>query len=387
MRQLVDTAKASCRGHFRMSYISGERGIGKSSLAQMARHIAETDLKMATAYIPLGGVDNLRWLARLSLQAIVQNNGSQPWVGKVTALLGDRIRKVGAFGVDVELHMPQDDLQGVVDNFANQMGSLLKTIGSARKGLMLVMDDINGLAEKPAFANWIKSTMDGVATSMKDEPPVFVLFTGLEERREQIMAHNESVARVFKPTLFVNAWTNKETKDFFRDGFGRGGMDLPDSELEICVRFSGGLPMLAQEIGDAIWLRAAKEDEATGKEYEQIAVDLGIRDAAEAIGRQHLKSSVVKALRSERYRAILRKIGSALPISDTFSRRQLSETIGLSNSEKKALDNFINRMRELGAILPDEDSGKRGEYRFPSLLHRYYFYIEAESRKTDASDN
>jgi len=65
----------------------------------------------------------------------------------------------------------------------------------------------------------------------------------------------------------------------------------------------------------------------------------------------------------------------------------LSETIGLSSSEKKALNNFINRMRKLGAILPDEDSGRPGEYRFPSLLHRYYFYIEAESQRTDASGN
>ena len=363
-----------------MSYISGERGIGKSSLAQMARYIAETNLKMATAYVPLGGVDDLKGLARLSLQAIVQNNSNQPWIEKVQKQLGDRIKRVGVFGVDVELNMRGDDLQALVDNFANQMGELLKTIGSDRKGLMLVLDDINGLAGKVSFANWLKSMMDGVATSIrKEEPPVFILFAGLEERRRQIVAHNESVARIFQPTISVPQWTEEETEDFFRAGFKRGGVNLADKGAGNCVLFSGGFPMLAQEIGHAVWIRRTKE----GKTDEI----LGIHDAAKAIGQQYLESSVVKALHSKHYRSILRKIGSELPIHDTFSRKQLNESIGLSESEKRALNNFINRMRELGAILSDEDSGKRGEYRFPSLLHRYYFLIAAQSQKVGTGGN
>ncbi len=369
VHQLVDTACASCRGRFCISYISGERGIGKSSLAQMARQIAERDLKMATAYIPLGGVVDLKGLARLALKSIVQGNGSQPWIEKVMKLLGNRIKKVGAFGFDVELNMPDEDLQGVVDNFAHQMGSLLNKIGPDCKGLMLVLDDINGLAANPAFSNWLKSMMDGVATGATREPPVFLLFAGLEERRTQMISHNPSVARVFQPTLFVEPWTDEEAEDFFCSGFERGGVTLQNKALNSCVIFSGGLPMLAQEIGNAVWIRMTKK----GEEHDLVALE-GIRDAAQAIGRQYLEASVVKALRSKDYRAILHKIVSDLPIRGTFSRQQLN-SIDLSDSEKKALNNFINRMRKLGAILPDEDSGRRGEYRFPSLLHRYYFMI------------
>ena len=369
VNKLVDTAKSACRGRFQVAYISGERGIGKSSLAQMVRHIAERKLEMVTAYVALGGVDNLTGLARRTLLSLVQDNDNTPWFGNVTKVLGQRIKKVGAFGVNFELDMPETDLQNIVDNFANQMNGLLEKIGGDRKGLMLVLDDINGLAENPAFANWLKSMVDSVAVSGRETPPVFLLFTGLEERRQKMIEHNLSVARVFQPTLFVKPWTQEETLAFFKQRFEEGGVELPENELDYCAAFSGGLPMLAQEIGNAVWIRFIKGSDPR----------VGINDAAEAIGRQYLEAKVVRALHGEHYRAILLKIGRNLSISNTFSKTQLREKIDLSADEVKVLGNFIHRMRDLKAILPDEESGKRGVYRFPSLLHRLYFLIAAKS--------
>ena len=376
VRELVDTARSACQGRFRIAYISGERGIGKSSLARMACHIAERDLQMATAYAPLGGVNDLPGLARRALLGIAQSSVNKPWIDGVMNAFGNRIKAVGAFGVNFELCMPKPDLQAMVDNFADQMNGLLGKIGGDRKGLMLVLDDINGLAENAAFAHWLKSMMDGVAVSGRKDPPVFLLLAGLEERHRQMISHNESVARIFQPTLFVEPWTEEETMIFFKAGFQKGGLELTEKELGSCVLFSGGLPMLAQEIGHSVWMRAKKEK----KPIDFRMVILGINDAAEAIGRQYLKSSVVHALHSNHYRAILQKIGGNLSISDTFSKRELREKIDLSADEKRALDNFISRMRQLGAILPDQKSGERGVYRFPSRLHRLYFAMAALMR-------
>ena len=372
VKKLVDTAKSTSRGRFNIAYISGERGIGKSSLAHMACHIAERDLYMATAYTPLGGIDDLLGLARRVLLSLAQSSVNKPWMDSMMAAFGKYIKAAGLFGVNFELNMPQPDLQAIVDNFAEKMRELLDKIGDDRKGLILVLDDINGLAEQASFAHWLKSMIDGVAVSGQKDPPVFLLLAGLEERHQQMISHNPSVARIFQPTLFVEPWTPEETRIFFHEGFKKGGLELSEESLEQCVSFSGGLPMLAQEIGHAVWTRAKKGASDPLQ---------GINDAAEAIGRQYLKSSVVQALHSNHYRAILKKIGSNLSIRDTFSKRELREKIDLSADEQKALDNFINRMRKLEAILPDQESGERGVYRFPSQLHRLYFKLVAIDMK------
>ena len=377
MRELVDTARSACRGRFRIAYISGERGIGKSSLARMVCHIAERDLQMATAYAPLGGIDDLHGLVRRALLGIAHSSVNKSWMDGVMDAFGKQIKTVGAFGVKFELNMPKDHLQGIADDFANQMGELLGKIGGGRKGLMLVLDDINGLAENAAFSHWLKSMVDGVAVSGREDPPVFLLLAGLEDRRRQMISHNESVARIFQPTLFVKPWTKEETRVFFEEGFRKGEVALDeDDDLDWCVNYSGGLPMLAQEIGHAVWKRIKEDSDLI----------LGIFDAAEAIGRQYLEPSVVHALHSDRYRAILRKIGRNLAMTDTFSKNELREEIGLSTEEVKALNNFIARMRKLGALLLDQESGSKGVYRFPSLLHRLYFAIAAVSYDSTKKD-
>ena len=49
----------------------------------------------------------------------------------------------------------------------------------------------------------------------------------------------------------------------------------------------------------------------------------------------------------------------------------------LSPQEIKVLDNFLNRMRKLGVIVPDVERG-RGAYQFTNQLHALYFWIEAQ---------
>jgi len=46
----------------------------------------------------------------------------------------------------------------------------------------------------------------------------------------------------------------------------------------------------------------------------------------------------------------------------------------LTSSEKKGLDNFINRMRKLGALVPGL-SGERGVYQFATRMHKIYFML------------
>ena len=48
----------------------------------------------------------------------------------------------------------------------------------------------------------------------------------------------------------------------------------------------------------------------------------------------------------------------------------------LTDAEKRVMDNFLRRMRDLGAL--ETDPEVRGGYRFPNMLHALYFMMEAQ---------
>ena len=120
------------------------------------------------------------------------------------------------------------------------------------------------------------------------------------------------------------------------------------------------------KIGDAVW-RTARNLDISARE-----VTAGIRTAADVIGRKLLEPRIFAAIHSERYRSILRKL-SAEPRMH-FRRSELVDR--LTDDEKRVMDNFLRRMKQLGAL--DADPGIRGGYRFPNLFHALYFWMEAQ---------
>jgi hypothetical protein len=199
-----------------------------------------------------------------------------------------------------------------------------------------------------------------------------LLVVGLEERRQELVRLQPSLARVFE-LIEIKPWSDKEVHEFFSCAFeASSAKALPDA-LDLMVRFTGGLPVLAHEIGDAVW-RAALSTKITTPDAWK-----GIIDAAEVVGRKLLEPQVFQALRSDRYRSILRKMADE-PMEMLFRRKDL--VTKLTGDEKKVMDNFLRRMKDLGAIVSDDQSGP-GTYRFQNQLHALYFYMESQRAKME----
>lgn len=70
IERLRSLVRAAALGRFRIGFVSGERGIGKSSLVSFTRHLAERDEGAAGAHVFLGGVTSLGEMVRRTFDRV-----------------------------------------------------------------------------------------------------------------------------------------------------------------------------------------------------------------------------------------------------------------------------------------------------------------------------
>ena len=367
IERLQSMVKASTQGQFKIGFISGERGIGKSSLASFVRHLSDRNCNTAGCHVYLGGVGELNEMVRKTFDRILNESIDKSWHQQAMGFFGDRVRKVGLFGFSLELNIDDRDLPTLSRNFVPSMRNLLEKLKEQKDALLLILDDINGLATSTDFANWLKSMVDEISTS-EQKMPLCILVVGLEERRQELIEGQPSLARVFE-LIDTSPWSDDETSEFYQNAFQSMNAKIGEPELSRLVQFTGGLPVLAHEIGDAVW-RTAQSLEINAREVSQ-----GIFIAAEIIGRKLLEPQIFRAIRSERYRSILRKMAGESQMY--FRRAEL--VANLTEKEAKVVGSFLQRMKKLGAI--ETIDGVRGGYKFPTFLHALYFRLESEYAK------
>ncbi|MFH0810043.1 MAG: hypothetical protein V2A77_06200 [Pseudomonadota bacterium] len=265
---------------------------------------------------------------------------------------------------------PDEEMRRLTQNFPESLKEVLQKIGN-KKGLVIALDDVNGLSRDPRFANWYKSFVDQVATHEQLRPfPVFVMLIGLRENWDALSGLQPSLMRIFR-IIDVEKLTDQEVSLFFETAFARVGMTLNPEALSTMTRFSSGLPVLMHEIGDAaFWItedNIISEDDAVR----------GIFDAADRIGKKYLSPTVYRAIRSQRYKSILRKLSAEGPC---FQFVKQNAEANLSEDEKKVFANFLRKMRGLGIIEPKPE-GMRGEYRFVNDIYPIYIWMESREMR------
>lgn len=370
IEELIRYIDQTASGKQENIFLSGDRGIGKSSLASFLRHFVSAQRNILGVHVFLGRVSTLEEMVQHIFDQLLKEIKSRGWFEDITSLFGKYIKEIGLFGISVSFTPPEQDLKELVRKFPEALNNLLKKIVEKQKsGLFLALDDVNGLVEKEEFANWYKSFADEVSTQYKDFP-VFIMLIGLPEKREILSKHQPSLMRIFR-VVKIEKLSDEEVENFLRRAFGEVNMKVEPASMRRMVLFSSGMPILMHEIGDAtFWI------DTDGVIDEKDSME-GILKAAEKVGEKYLDPKVYSAIRSPRYRSILRKLGEA-SLSRHFAKGDVEKK--LNENEKKVFHNFLRRMRELGVIELDKERGY-GSYKFVNEIYPICIWMESKRYK------
>jgi hypothetical protein len=196
------------------------------------------------------------------------------------------------------------------------------------------------------------------------------MLIGLPEKRDTLSKIQPSLMRIFR-VVETKKLSDKEVEAFLSIAFQKADIKVESDAMKLMVRYSSGLPLLMHEIGDAtFWI------DADWLIDEKDALQ-GVITAAGKVGEKYLDPKVYRAIRSPRYRSILRKLGE-IPLSRNFKKRDVEAS--LNESEKKVFHNFLRRIRELGVIEADIEQGV-GAYRFVNEIYPIYIWMESEKSR------
>jgi len=81
---------------------------------------------------------------------------------------------------------------------------------------------------------------------------------------------------------------------------------------------------------------------------------------------------VYKTLRSPDYHSILKKIAQLSPSEMAFQKQKVEQ--GLTETEKRKFDNFLQKMKKLKVLRSGE---VRGEYIFNVRMVRLYIWLQS----------
>lgn len=380
IEQIVDRGiKQVIAGKPMAFFIEGEYGIGKSSVANLIRWVAAREYGIFGIYAPLGSASDLKDVAEIILQQTIRAGylDQTRWESlrdKLAKYVGQQQLSLVGFGLNLNFDALKTDAPQIATHLGllDFLGDVLARLSSASqqaKGIMLVLDEINGLAATREFSLFLKSLWEANAADPERQLPLLLMLCGTAERKLEMIQQHEPVGRIFD-LVRIEPLSAEEMEAFFRKAFGSVQMTVDQGAMEELKHFSAGFPRLMHLIGDACyWV------DTDGVITEDEAVT-GVIGAAEELGRKFVDAKVYDALQSKDYHNILRKIGQLSPSTTTFTRGQA--LAGLSDPEKQKFDNFLTKMKNLHVI---RGAGVRGEYEFTNRMVRLYIWLRSRRKQ------
>jgi len=237
--------------------LTGERGIGKTSLALYGCYLAEkpnelvkTDFQFATAYHTVEKNQSLVDVCRGLTSALLD--------GIDRGLARQCFEQIKRLGLHFSLHVPgfgevststshTEQTEGYLQaDFIKTVKELWNEIEATHNGILLIVDEIHNLSDLSGLGSFLKVVSEAWAIS--DYRHLMFILVGLPHIPDRISEDDKSAPRIFS-YVELKKLTQKESLAILHRCLENTGKRIEDDAAkQIAVR-SGGFPYFLHQLG------------------------------------------------------------------------------------------------------------------------------------------
>jgi AAA+ ATPase superfamily predicted ATPase len=367
--------------------ITGERGIGKSSLLLYAKYVAEGAIRTLDGnkfdfLIMSAVVSDNETLSKVVIKLVndYYQKEQQSEVKEFVKACWERVAEVGVGGVSIKkAEKPGPD--EVYDRFVYFLEKLSKDIAGKRDGVVLVLDEVDRASSYKGFSSFIKSTFEKL--HMDGCHNVLVGLAGMTEVRAKMYEDHESVLRFFD----IHELSPLEEMD--RNYVIESGLEearrvnkipteIDPAALGRITNLSEGFPHFLQEFG-----YSAFEVDDDNKITEQdvlhgvVGTDT-FEGALRRLGKQYFHRMYFEAIKSDEYRKVLDIFASQPP--GWVSKATLKSDF---KGKESTLNNALATLKERDIVVSDPT--RQGYYRLPWRAFASYIRLTRRMKEEEGA--
>ena len=383
LRALEDALRQTREGRPKSFMLTGERGIGKTSLLQYFKWIAQGHIDVDGAKMKFLVVDldvdvsstDLGLVRRVNLALSRELARTEP-ARSFLATGWDFLRRLEAFGLSLRDEPKPTDAETLHDEFAHSLAATCNRIaeadaksvfGARYDGLVLLIDEADNAPKALRLGSFLKLLVERVQRHGCEH--LMVGLAGMPTLREVLRESHPSSLRVFDE-LPLDTLSREEVSWVIDRALTEGNETsgeqtaIDDGGRAALINLSEGYPHFIQQFGYSAF--SADTDLIIDVEDVRRGA-FGPLGAMEKIGDRYYRDDFYKKIQKDSYRQVLRIM------ADDENRLVSKQAIRSKFRGKTGtLDNAIHALRERKIILAKE--GERGTYR---LQHRgFAFWIK-----------
>ncbi len=374
-------------GYPRNFLLTGERGIGKTSLLEYVRYLATgrlstdsdsfnflvvtIDVESSTSRVGLA-----RKIEKELSRALGESEKSRQFINEAWQV----VRRFEAAGVRLRDGTSASDEESLIDELAYSIAKTTnettdptksRVFGKKFDGLLLLLDEADNASEDLGLGSLLKLLLERV--QRKDCHNFMVGIAGLPTVREVLYGSHESSLRLFDEchldrlspadcTIAVQLCLDTANK------LNVTQTTIDDDGMGILAHLSEGYPHFIQQVGYCAF--EADSDLKIGGD-DVLKGALGAGGAIQQIGNRYYRNDFYQKIQKDSYRKVLRIMAEHQ--DGWVSKEQIREQF---SGGETTLSNALHTLRTRNIIQDKE--GERGVYRLRNKAFAWWIKIQSE---------